>query len=271
MDVINFLLESIGSSTVQLHDNLGSRRAWACSEAGAKDIHKEMFPVYGGKCSSRKAVHNWVDKFSEGRWKVADDARPDAEVAKTTVKRLLCCGFRRTGKAMGQVYQCWRICREMNVFSRFEYLILYVLYPFVTYLLIPLLQFPQSGQTCNQTTGALGTNWWKVVHQLEKVPQTLIGPSGMNIQWNNTVWTETEIRIFLISTLISLLPTGYCRFPFCLRVGSLFLLTVWWILTPPEGRFHFRHPVMLYTFLIDIFSVISRWCYFTSTEIYYSA
>jgi hypothetical protein len=26
----------------------------------AKDIHKEMFLVYGGKCLSRKAVHNWV-------------------------------------------------------------------------------------------------------------------------------------------------------------------------------------------------------------------
>jgi hypothetical protein len=26
----------------------------------AKDIHKEMFPIYGGKCLSRKAVHNWV-------------------------------------------------------------------------------------------------------------------------------------------------------------------------------------------------------------------
>jgi hypothetical protein len=25
-----------------------------------KDIHKEMFPVYGGKCLSRKAVHIWV-------------------------------------------------------------------------------------------------------------------------------------------------------------------------------------------------------------------
>jgi hypothetical protein len=24
----------------------------------AKDIHKEMFPVYGGECLSRKAVHN---------------------------------------------------------------------------------------------------------------------------------------------------------------------------------------------------------------------
>jgi hypothetical protein len=40
-------------------------------------------------------------------------------VAETTVKRRLCCGFRRTGKAMGQVYRCWwRICQEINVFSQ---------------------------------------------------------------------------------------------------------------------------------------------------------
>jgi hypothetical protein len=39
-----------------------------------------------------------------------------AEVAETAV-RLLCCGFRRSGKAMRQVYQCWwRICREINVY-----------------------------------------------------------------------------------------------------------------------------------------------------------
>jgi hypothetical protein len=40
----------------------------------AKDIHKEMFPVYGGKCLSRKAVRNWVEKFSQGHSKVADNA-----------------------------------------------------------------------------------------------------------------------------------------------------------------------------------------------------
>jgi hypothetical protein len=33
-----------------------------------------MFPIYGGKCLSHKAVHNWVVKFSQGRLKVADDA-----------------------------------------------------------------------------------------------------------------------------------------------------------------------------------------------------
>jgi hypothetical protein len=39
----------------------------------AKDIHEEMLSVYGGKCLSRKAVHNWVENFSQGRSKVAED------------------------------------------------------------------------------------------------------------------------------------------------------------------------------------------------------
>jgi hypothetical protein len=61
-------------------------------------------------------------------------------VAETTVKRL-----RRTGKAMGQVYQCWwRICREIIIFSRFEYHMFYVLYPFVAYLLTLLVCGAQS-------------------------------------------------------------------------------------------------------------------------------
>jgi hypothetical protein len=86
----------------------------------AKDIYKEMFPVYGGKCLSRKAVYRWVEKFSQGRSKVAVDARPGANVAE---------------KVMGQVYECWwRICREINVYSRFEYHMFYVLHAFVTYL-----------------------------------------------------------------------------------------------------------------------------------------
>jgi hypothetical protein len=32
-----------------------------------------MFPAYGGKCLSRKAIHNWVEKFTQGCSKVADD------------------------------------------------------------------------------------------------------------------------------------------------------------------------------------------------------
>jgi hypothetical protein len=68
-------------------------------DLNAKDILVEMFPLYGGKCLSRKALHNWVEIFSQGRSKVTDDIRPRAEVAESTVKRFLCCGFRLTGKA----------------------------------------------------------------------------------------------------------------------------------------------------------------------------
>jgi hypothetical protein len=35
--------------------------------------HKEIFSVYGGKCLSRKAVHNLVTKFSQGLSRVTDD------------------------------------------------------------------------------------------------------------------------------------------------------------------------------------------------------
>jgi hypothetical protein len=34
MDVIGFLCVSLGSSTVRIHDSLGSRHTCACSEAG---------------------------------------------------------------------------------------------------------------------------------------------------------------------------------------------------------------------------------------------
>jgi hypothetical protein len=39
----------------------------------AKDIHKEMFPLCGGKCFLHEAVHIWDNKFSHGCSKVADD------------------------------------------------------------------------------------------------------------------------------------------------------------------------------------------------------
>jgi hypothetical protein len=97
----------------------------------SKVIHKEMFPGYGGKYLSHKAVQNWVANVSVMTKRLKRRCR----VVETTVKRLLCCGFRRTGKAMGQVYQFWwRTCREIIVFS-FDYYMFFVLYPFVTYLL----------------------------------------------------------------------------------------------------------------------------------------
>jgi hypothetical protein len=107
----------------------------------AKDIHNEIFSAYGGKCLSRKAVQNWVDKFSQGCAKVADDARRGLPVEIATeatvqlVEELIRADRRITidSVAMGQVYQCWcGIYREIHYF-RVEYRMFYVLYSFVTY------------------------------------------------------------------------------------------------------------------------------------------
>jgi hypothetical protein len=38
---------------------------WA-KRLNAKDIHAKIFPFYGGKCLSCKAVHNWVEQFYQG-------------------------------------------------------------------------------------------------------------------------------------------------------------------------------------------------------------
>lgn len=55
----------------------------------AKDIHKEMFPVYGEKCLSRKAVYNWIENFSQGRSKLMDKGRTgrSVQIATNTTPR----------------------------------------------------------------------------------------------------------------------------------------------------------------------------------------
>jgi hypothetical protein len=161
MDVRGFCV-SLGSSTVQLHDSVGSRRACACSEAGfniqngdrargyTTEEQRSFVRFCGQKDSTQRIFIKKCYLFTVGSvWRVKRFTtgwqtfpwwrrgwNGGAEVAETAAKRLLCCVFRRTDKAMGQVYQCWwRICREVNVFSRFEYYIFYVLYPFVNCLL----------------------------------------------------------------------------------------------------------------------------------------
>ena len=48
------------------------RFLWA-KNMEAKDIHKEMLPMYGEQCLSCQAVRNWVQKFSEGRTTIEDE------------------------------------------------------------------------------------------------------------------------------------------------------------------------------------------------------
>jgi hypothetical protein len=46
---------------------------------GTKDIDKEMFPVYGGKCLLCKAVHIWGEKHGK---RFAGDEEVETEVRK---------------------------------------------------------------------------------------------------------------------------------------------------------------------------------------------
>jgi len=54
----------------------------------AKDIHKEMLPMYSEHCLSRQAVHNWVQKFSEGRTSIEDEHRAGRAVEIATPETL---------------------------------------------------------------------------------------------------------------------------------------------------------------------------------------
>jgi hypothetical protein len=58
-------------ATVLEECNTGNQRSfvgflWA-KEHNVKYIYEEIFAVYGGKCLSLKAVHNVIEKFSQGR------------------------------------------------------------------------------------------------------------------------------------------------------------------------------------------------------------
>jgi len=64
------------------------RFLWAKKKMEAKDIHKEMLLMYGEHCPSRQAVHNWVQKFLEGRTSIEDEHRAGRPVEITTPETL---------------------------------------------------------------------------------------------------------------------------------------------------------------------------------------
>jgi hypothetical protein len=142
MDIVGFLYVSLGSSTVQLHDSLGSKRTCTCSKAGfssqngnhawgvyyqrvalycafffwgggeQKDLVQRIFIkkcflfMMGSVCHVKcfttgwQTFHWWRRGWNGG-----------VEVAETLVKRLQCCGFQSTGKAMGHV---WMLVEDMS-------------------------------------------------------------------------------------------------------------------------------------------------------------
>ena len=84
------------------------RFLWA-KNMEAKDIQKEMLPMYGEHCLSRQAVHNWVQKFSEGRTSIEDEHQSIARVVPTATKRIFRRRFPGTCETVGQVFKS--VCR----------------------------------------------------------------------------------------------------------------------------------------------------------------
>jgi hypothetical protein len=94
----------------------GVRFLWA-KGLNAKDFHKEMFPVYIWKCFSCKTVHNWVEKFSEGRSKVAYDARQVRKWLRQQSKDFYVAGFDALVKRWGKCINVGRGYVEKYIFS----------------------------------------------------------------------------------------------------------------------------------------------------------
>jgi hypothetical protein len=79
------------------------RFLWA-KNMEAKDIRKEMLPMYNEHCLSRQAIHNWVLRFSEGQTSIEDEHRAGWPVP-TATKRILCRRFPGTCETVGQVFK----------------------------------------------------------------------------------------------------------------------------------------------------------------------
>ena len=98
------------------------RFLWA-KNMEAKDIHKEMLPMYGEHCLSRQAVHNWVQKFSEGRTSIEDEHRVGRITFRQQLKEFYAAGFQGLAKR-------WDKC--LNMYGEYvEKLMLFVChYPY---------------------------------------------------------------------------------------------------------------------------------------------
>jgi hypothetical protein len=115
------------------------RSLWA-KGLSSKDIHKEMFPVYAG-CVCRVK-----------RFRLAGKRFADAEEVETDVRKRL----RQQPKDFGALVKRWDGCIDVGggyvekykCFSRFEYHMFCVLFPFVAHLLtLPRITYRQLQNT----------------------------------------------------------------------------------------------------------------------------
>ena len=83
------------------------RFLWA-KNMEAKDIYKEMLPMYGEHCLSCQAVHNWVQKFSEGRTSIEDEHRVGRINFRHQPKEFFAVGFQGLVKRWDKCLNLYR-------------------------------------------------------------------------------------------------------------------------------------------------------------------
>jgi hypothetical protein len=145
VDVVGFLYVSLGSSTIQLHDSVGSRRAChvqrlvsvvkmatvlrgvltkssvlLCVFRGQRDsvqrifINKYFLYTAGSICGVKRFTTGSRNSLKDV-WKLQMRKRRCGSGWDNSQKTSMM-GIRRTGRKMGRMYQCWwRLCREINV------------------------------------------------------------------------------------------------------------------------------------------------------------
>ena len=92
------------------------RTAWRCAFLMGKKYGSKGYPQrnaahVGEYCLLRQAVHNWVQKFSEGRTSIEDEHQSSARVVPTATKRIFRRRFPGTCETVGQVFKSvWRLC-----------------------------------------------------------------------------------------------------------------------------------------------------------------
>jgi transposase-like protein len=74
-------------------------------------IHKEMQPTCGEHCLSRQTIHNWVQKFSEGRTSIEDKRRVGrpVEIATPAGQEFYAAGFQGLLKRWDKCLMCMEI------------------------------------------------------------------------------------------------------------------------------------------------------------------
>jgi len=138
----------------------------------AKDIYKEMLPMYGGHCLSRQAVHNWVQKFLEGRTSIEDEHRAGQPVEIATPEMLQhITEFRQRGHTVTSA-SYWTILTKLHAAIRWKR-------PGLLTKEVLLLHHNAHPHSANQTTATLRSFKWEVLQHPPYSPE--LAPSDFHM------------------------------------------------------------------------------------------